>query len=229
MQNLAIQHEDNAPDESNDIDQWTSEILQSLGNTPDLASPQTHEAISNMLNYAVEAYQQLSEQQKRIDYLETLSVTDDLTGLLNRRGFDEILRRTLSNARRYHEHGMLAYIDLNDFKIVNDTHGHEMGDFVLQKVAEALKTTIRRTDYVARLGGDEFAVLFVRADKIPTRARALKVHRLLNSLVISRGDIEIIVKASIGIEPYGPTSTSRELMRRADRAMYKEKALNKTR
>lgn len=131
---------------------------------------------------------------------------------------------TLSNARRYMESGMLAYIDLDNFKQINDEFGHEVGDEVLKQVAAKLNANCRRTDYVTRLGGDEFAILFIRADQVPTRARAVEVRRALNPLTVKVGTLHLDVTASFGLEQYGPTTTSKELLRRADRSMYKDKS-----
>jgi GGDEF domain-containing protein len=101
--------------------------------------------------------------QARIDYLEGLSMTDELTGLLNRRGFAGQLGRALAAARRSGPHGALLICDLDGFKAVNDQHGHAMGDAVLRHVTQLLMQHVRRTDAVARLGGDEFALLLVGA------------------------------------------------------------------
>ena len=200
-----------------------TQLIDQLKADPSMSEAERQEFINQMLNYASAAEQLINDQKRRIDYLESLSSTDELTGLLNRRGFDEVLRRTLSSARRHHEVGMLAYIDLNDFKMINDTYGHHAGDLALRKIADTLEAQTRRTDFIARIGGDEFAILFVRAEQIPTRARAVKLKQVIDETTIHVDGIDIPLSASFGLEPYGPTSTSKDLLRRADRAMYKEK------
>ena len=167
--------------------------------------------------------QTLAEQQDRINYLESLSVTDELTGLLNRRGFLQVLDKVLANARRHHECGMLAFLDLDKFKVVNDTYGHGAGDAVLQEVANLLLNSTRSTDYVARLGGDEFVILFCRAKHMPTRARAIELQTKLNNLIVSHSDARVRVKASMGLQIYGPYSEAEDLLCQADHAMYAEK------
>lgn len=228
MTNLAVEQHTEVTKETLELNQLASQLIESLGGDVTNPDERTMTLINQMLNQASVVEQMVSDQKKRIDFLESLSITDDMTGLLNRRGFMDVLRLTLSNARRYHESGLLAYIDLNDFKEVNDVHGHAAGDEVIRKVGSILQKHIRRTDYVARLGGDEFAVLFVRADQVPARARALKVKSALNGAIANYQGVELPISASFGIEPYGPTATSKELLRRADRAMYKEKSLTKS-
>ena len=179
--------------------------------------------VEDVLAAAADLEQQLSDQQARIRYLESLSVTDELTGLLNRRGFQIELRRALADARRRGENGLLLLIDLDHFKTINDSYGHVAGDAVLCAVAELLTQRTRKNDHVARLGGDEFAVLMSGIK--PERGEALvnKLGRLINGLVVSWRKLEIPVSASLGPEPFGPHSRAEQLLNRADRALYRDK------
>ncbi len=180
-------------------------------------------ALADILRYAEEAEARIAEQQAEIRHLHSLSTTDDLTGLLNRRGFHEALTRTLSAARRHDERGLLALLDLDRFKPINDAHGHEAGDAVLRAVAGLLAEAVRQTDYVGRLGGDEFAILMVRAEPLQGRARLLHLARDVAALEVSYNGTALTVGASIGIEAYGASSTAADLMARADQAMYRSK------
>jgi len=128
--------------------------------------------LQRALTLAAEAQQTISEQQRRITYLESLSPTDELTGLANRRHFDQALAANLSLARRHGLGGVLALFDLDNLKLVNDGHGHAAGDRVLQRMAEVIRASIRATDLAARLGGDEFAVLLTQAQPEPALRRA---------------------------------------------------------
>lgn len=224
MQNTVLEQVVPSDEENPIVGQLAMRLMQSLKSDPDQIGGESLDLVNKMLNYATQAEQLISQQRERIGKLESLSITDPLTGLLNRRGFQEAMRMTLSNARRYMESGMLAYIDLDNFKQINDEFGHEVGDEVLKQVAEKLNANCRRTDYVTRLGGDEFAILFIRADQVPTRARAVEVRRALNPLTVKVGTLHLDVTASFGLEQYGPTTTSKELLRRADRSMYKDKS-----
>ncbi len=204
-----------------------SHLLDNLSNMMAGASTpvnMNHDAmLREAVQIAVTTEQRLADQSSRIEYLESLSVTDELTGLHNRRGFHQILERALASARRYQEQGMLAYIDLDGFKEINDTYGHEAGDLVLQHVARLLNRSIRGTDYTARLGGDEFAILFVHAEPLATRARALKLKKTFDSTVIPYRGEHLAISASIGLETYGEATDRETLLRRADRAMYRDK------
>jgi diguanylate cyclase (GGDEF)-like protein len=175
------------------------------------------------LRAAAETEQGLAMQRARIRHLESLTITDDLTGLLNRRGFDLELDRTLARARRQGERGLLILCDLNRFKAVNDTYGHLAGDAVLRGLAQLLQRNIRQTDYVGRLGGDEFAILMTQCpvDQARARWRALE-HRIIGHIV-SWEDRRIPISASFGISPYGPESQATTLMFMADRDLYRNK------
>lgn len=179
--------------------------------------------LKQILSYATDARKTIAEQEARIRYLESLSVTDELTGLANRRGFNEALRRTLALSRRHHSYGALAYIDLDGFKAINDTHGHDAGDALLCRVADILSREIRNTDIVARLGGDEFAVLLVEADPEQSADRITRLQRALNRAFAVYGGRELPIRASIGHVTYDPESDADTLLRDADRLMYKNK------
>lgn len=180
-------------------------------------------AVERVLEYAAEAEQLLAEQAQRISQLETLSETDELTGLLNRRGFNAVLTRTLANARRYDESGLLAFIDLNGFKAINDRFGHDAGDAVLQGVARLLSENLRDTDYVARIGGDEFVVLFVRGDADGAAARAKNLRNLIASARFDHQGRQLGVGAAVGLAEYGPDCDVDSLFKSADAAMYDDK------
>ncbi len=175
------------------------------------------------LEYAAEAEQRIAALNARVRTLESLAKTDELTGLLNRRGFYDAVRRELQTSARHQETGVLAYIDLDDFKPINDTLGHAAGDEVLRVVGRQLGTNIRATDFAARLGGDEFAVLFVRADHIPARDRARAMLEELNSLRVSWKRQKLQVHASMGLANYTGDTAFEELLAQSDRAMYREK------
>ncbi len=179
--------------------------------------------VEDLLEATAEAERRLAEQRARIRYLEDLSITDELTGLLNRRGFHVELDRALARAQRRGETGVLLLCDLNNFKPINDTFGHPAGDAVLCAVAGLLCRRTRRSDYVARLGGDEFAVLMT--DTAPTRAgsRAARLQAQLNQLRIEWEDARIPVSAGFGLEAYDGRSRPDSLMIAADRALYRGK------
>lgn len=180
------------------------------------------------LKLAAEAQQTVQMQRERIRYLEGLSHADDMTGLANRRGFEASLRQTLALARRHREGGVLAYIDLDDFKAINDAYGHSAGDAVLRRIGELLRANVRSTDLIARLGGDEFAALLVRADANEGRARALRLQRIVNASSAVWAGQALPMSVSMGVEAYGPDDDPEELLRRADQLMYRNKRRRQT-
>lgn len=182
--------------------------------------------IVQLLEVAAEAEQTLAEQAERIRHLENLSITDELTGLFNRRGFMDALERVLAACRRHGEPGLLIMVDLDRFKAINDTYGHLAGDSVLKGAADLLRSTLRKSDIVARLGGDEFAVLLPRTRALPGQKLATKIDRSINALRVTYGRVEIPVSASVGWDAFGPRSQPNHLIFTADRALYRAKKLD---
>lgn len=180
-------------------------------------------AAQRALAAAIGAERQLADLRQRIASLEKLAVTDELTGLLNRRGFETELDRALALARRHGVTGMLIYIDLDSFKMINDSYGHGAGDEVLCQVAALLRNSVRTTDVVGRLGGDEFAVLMTHASHSGGLKRARTLGRLLNSAIVCWQGNPIAVRASLGWAAYGPGDDDRDLLARADATMYRSK------
>ncbi|MSO65136.1 MAG: GGDEF domain-containing protein [Alphaproteobacteria bacterium] len=114
------------------------------------------------LNRVAETEQQIQEKDRVISQLRSMALSDCVTGLINRRGFEDHVRRAVAAAQRFEESGVLAYLDLDDLKSINDEIGHDAGDATLRYVAEFLRNSMRMTDLVARIGGDEFAMLMVQ-------------------------------------------------------------------
>ena len=165
--------------------------------------------------------------EERIRYLAT---HDSLTGLPNRMLFSQMLNLAISAARR-HGHGFaVMFIDLDRFKLVNDSLGHSAGDGLLRVVAARLKQAVRGSDIVARLGGDEFVVLVQDADtECPAVAVASKILAAIAEPVMILGQ-ECRVSASIGICLYPKQAADEStLMKNADIAMYKAKEAGKNR
>ena len=177
--------------------------------------------VEKALHAATEIERRLVDQSARIAYLENLSKTDELTGLLNRRGFDESFHRALLSSGRYGDEGVLIACDIDDFKTVNDRYGHVAGDEVLRQVGLLLKTHTRETDFLARMGGDEFVVILVQTGWRNGLKRAQSLSRALNRLVVKADNQTISVSASIGVEHFGPGDNDADtLIARADMAMY---------
>lgn len=157
--------------------------------------------------------------------LSRLSETDALTGLLNRRGFDASLAKAMAAARIAKLDGALLYVDLDNFKQINDRHGHAQGDAALKAAAELLRRSVRAGDLVGRLGGDEFAVWLAEVDGKEARRRGEQLVRAAHDLRRFAPGAEKPVGFSIGIallHADGAKSDA-QVMELADRAMYQVK------
>ncbi len=166
----------------------------------------------------------ISERRAHTEALEHLALHDGLTGLANRTLFCDLVSRTLASAKRANERRAVLMMDLDGFKQVNDTLGHDRGDTLLRQVSERLVATLRAGDTVARLGGDEFAILPENATDLSAAvAVALKIQHVCES-GFTIDDETVSVSPSIGIAlfpEHGNTTT--ELLHRADLAMYSAK------
>ncbi|MGD2117032.1 MAG: EAL domain-containing protein [Chromatiales bacterium] len=149
---------------------------------------------------------------------------DSLTGLKNRHCFNEDFTRILNTAIRFNHHGALLYFDLDQFKYINDTSGHQSGDTLLRVVADRLQKIIRNTDEFARLGGDEFAILLPETHTIGAVRMAEKIHETLAQISLPANGYVHKISASIGIVIFPDHGSSvPELLAHGDIAMYQAK------
>ncbi len=166
----------------------------------------------------------LTERRYSEMRLDMLANHDPLTGLPNRSYFQDFLGHALARAQRDHSQVSLLFIDLDRFKHINDSQGHEVGDQVLRIVANRLDEQLRADDFVARLGGDEFAVIITHP---PASRAASRVARKLNQALAESfklGSRRYAIGASIGISVYPDDGTdAHTLLRQADLAMYQAK------
>lgn len=179
--------------------------------------------LEDLMAAAASAEQVIADQQARIRYLEGLTNCDELTALLNRRGFTAELSRAIARAKRSDETGLLVLCDLDHFKAINDSYGHPAGDAVLAAVGHFLRKRVRQNDAVARLGGDEFAVLVADSNVKKGGLLAEKLYQGLNRIVVPWRGIEIPVSASVGYAVYDRNSRESALFAAADRALYRDK------
>ncbi len=171
----------------------------------------------------------MTGQKELEEKLRHTALHDPLTGLPNRAYFFDLLRGELARARRdpFH-HFAVLFIDLDGFKRVNDTLGHDAGDAVLVEVARRLRACLRETDTAARVGGDEFTVLLVQTRDAPEAATIAERMVAAVSAPIRIGEHEAVVGASVGIAMGNPLEDDPgDVLRNADGAMYREKAARK--
>jgi diguanylate cyclase (GGDEF)-like protein len=166
---------------------------------------------------------ELERSRARILDLEAKIDIDPLTELLNRRGFERELRRSVAYVKRYGARAALIFLDLDGFKPVNDRHGHAAGDAVLKAVAAALAGHVRASDVVARLGGDEFVVLLWNLSGPDAAAKAAALEQAIYAAPVPWGASTLVVGASAGITLIGALDTAADLLARADAAMYARK------
>jgi diguanylate cyclase (GGDEF)-like protein len=171
---------------------------------------------------------QLEQSRARIADLEVRVDIDPLTELLNRRGFERELTRSVAYVRRYGTSAALVYLDLDGFKPVNDRHGHAAGDAVLKALAAALIRQVRASDVVARIGGDEFVVLLWNVSGPAAVTKAAALERAVYATPVRWGASTLVVGASAGLALIGALDTPADVLARADAAMYARKAERNT-
>lgn len=167
---------------------------------------------------------EISERKKMEGKLKALSLKDELTGLNNRRGFINLTEQQLKLAKRAKEKVFLLYLDLDRFKEINDTLGHNKGDEALKDIAMILKDTYRESDTIGRMGGDEFVVFSIGTDSETIK---IVVDRLLKNIDIQNRESNKSYKLSVSIgvasfDPESPCSLDK-LLAQADKLMYEQK------
>jgi diguanylate cyclase (GGDEF)-like protein len=160
--------------------------------------------------------------------LEARAEIDPLTDVLNRRGFERELKRSLAHAKRYGTSAALIYIDLDGFKAVNDRHGHAAGDALLKAVAAVLARHIRASDVVARLGGDEFAVLLWHLTEDDAQNKARLLETAVTRTTGTHAGATFSAGASAGATLLLPLDQPADVLDRADRDMYRRKGARKS-
>jgi diguanylate cyclase (GGDEF)-like protein/PAS domain S-box-containing protein len=179
--------------------------------------------------YLIGQIDDVTERREMRERLAHAAVHDQLTGLPNRVLFMDRLELALSRAQRDHHSVALMFLDLDRFKLINDSLGHEMGDRLLERVARRLGAALRAVDTLARFGGDEFTVLCEVSDK----AEALEIaQRLVEAMQkpLTLADSELFVSVSVGLAiSHDGTESGADMLRNADVAMYRAKEVGPSR
>ena len=172
---------------------------------------------------------EITSQKNEERRLSILADRDPLTGLYNRRRFEENFEKILVRAARYRHGVALLYFDIDNFKQINDLSGHKVGDEIIQKVSQVLRQSIRTTDLPVRQGGDEFAVVMDDVDIDVVNCAVQQFRERLNSVRFRRNDRLNSISCSIGVALYPEHGgTVGELMANADTAMYRAKSANRS-
>ncbi|MGB8398459.1 GGDEF domain-containing protein [Bradyrhizobium sp.] len=167
---------------------------------------------------------QLAQAEARIEALQASAETDFLLDILNRRGFERELNRSIAYIKRYRASGALIVLDVDRLKPINDAFGHAAGDRVLKAIVATLLIEVRASDVVGRLGGDEFAVLLWNLSETDARAKAAAVERAIDRLSFVFDGRNVSAGASAGVAILGPHADAGRALEEADSAMYVRKA-----
>lgn len=170
---------------------------------------------------------QLETQAQELDRTRHEARVDSLSGVANRKAFDETLQYLLSNFHREQQLGCFALLllDVDHFKWINDTHGHAAGDLVVQNLATFVKSLVRANDFVARFGGDEFAVLFSKIDRDLAAIVADRIRLAIarHNFDVGTNGERVAVTCSLGLATCGDGDTAEAIFARADEALYRSK------
>ena len=167
---------------------------------------------------------ELAKALARVEELKASADTDFLLDILNRRGFERELNRSIAFIKRYHASGALVVLDVDRLKPINDEFGHAAGDQVLKAIVAALLREVRTSDVVGRLGGDEFAVLLWNLSETDARAKAVALEQTIDALSFEFRGRSVTSGASAGVAVLDVHSDPRTALEEADSAMYVRKA-----
>lgn len=191
-----------------------------LGKTTGSASP-TRSEHARLIRQIAGLELELDAMRAKLEELETYVILDPLTEVLNRRGFQREIERADAYIKRYGGRAVLAYLDLDGFKAVNDRHGHGAGDALLQAIAFMIRRNVRTSDTIARLGGDEFALIMWNLSDADAHAKIAALEHAIAETVIEWEGVPVSVRASAGMAPLGNDPSF--VLAKADAAMYQRK------
>ncbi len=192
--------------------------------------PKEIEDIAHIFSRRIEAeYQRIileNENQKMMKKLFELSIKDSLTNLYNRRFFSQKCEEVYKQSKRDFNKASIIFLDLDNFKNINDTYGHSAGDYILKEVGRILKETCRKdVDFVSRVGGEEFGIICLNSNKHNSKQLAQRIMTDTNDFFKNE---EYSVTYSIGIEEFNPSYNSgEEVYTLADKKMYQAKSSGK--
>jgi diguanylate cyclase len=215
-------------------------VTRLLRTVPDQLDDQQRLDASVLLSQVMEANEQLQNRLNRAESIVKRQAdeigtymsearTDSLTGLPNRRAFDEDLTRRVAEHRRYRRPVSVLMVDVDHFKKFNDTYGHLVGDEVLRQVAALLRRTMRESDLVARFGGEEMAVVMPGSSTTEACLGASRARRAVETACFQVDGQELHVTVSVGMAGCLIQENVEQLVRRADTALYAAKQAGRNR
>ncbi len=200
-----------------------ADIESVLGIPASEFTPRVRNAIMKLMGEVDTLRRELAQERRRAEQLAAEADQDVLTPCLNRRAFVREMSRILSFVERYALPASLVYLDLDDFKELNDRHGHAAGDAALLQVCEVIKGHIRESDVLGRLGGDEFGLILAKADQREADRKADMIGELIKASPLVWNGKAVPLSFTTGAYEFRTGENPAEAMARADRAMYKRK------
>lgn len=186
-------------------------------------TPRVRDALMELMGEVDSLRREVSGLRDRLRESEQLADRDPLIPVLNRRAFVRELSRVIAYGRRYGDPAGLVYFDIDNFKQVNDAHGHAAGDAALHHLAKLVLGHVRETDIVGRLGGDELGLILVRTDEVAAQSKASSLSDLVARQPLRYGGSEIRLSISVGAVAFTGDDGPDDALARADRAMYEAK------
>lgn len=186
-------------------------------------TPRVRDALMRLMGEVDQLRREMSQLQERLRESEQLADRDPLIPVLNRRAFVRELSRITAYARRYDEPAGFVYFDLDNFKQVNDAHGHAAGDAALHHLADLILANVRETDILGRLGGDELGLILARADEETAKTKAASLADVVRGSPLRHEGKEIALSISVGAISFSGDDGPDEALARADRAMYESR------
>lgn len=183
-------------------------------------TPRVRAALTALMQEVADLRRELAEARRAMVDLEQLASTDPLVGILNRRAFVGELNRALAMAERYGQPSSLIFIDLDNLKKINDTHGHAAGDAAIKHAADVIGRSIRQTDVFGRLGGDEFSIILTNT---PGPLAELKAASLAEIVRTTPGPDDLAISVTCGVVEIARGLTAEAALMAADKVMYDQK------
>lgn len=212
--------------ETSDIGDIIALLDQALGETRAL---HTADEVAVARRQVITAEQRIELLKDELKLVRKLVREDQLTGALNRRGLDDAMAREVARAERNGTNLCIALIDIDNFKMINDSVGHQVGDIVLVHLVAIIKETIRTNDLIGRYGGEEFLLLLPESRIDEATSVLARLQRELASKPVSWGNQKLLVTFSAGVATRCMGESEATLINRADQALYEAKRVGKDR
>lgn len=207
-----------------DVEKEQAELVQK----PPEREIRYYDELTRLNNESVNLQRELMRKNLELEKLyadmQKLAITDGLTGLYNRRGFFELSQREVERAERFDRAYSVIILDIDHFKAINDTHGHETGDQVLEKLAGRLSAQLRKVDILGRYGGEEFSILLPETNSAGAREVAERLRRCIADEPMDTSQGRLNITISVGLATLTDnTLTLEQTLKRADLALYQAK------